>query len=87
MNYKLSRKKPDTGKWWTYGSLKNNQWGNLQASFKKSALQELIDTTEGDWINLSAFEDTGEKKEFKPVERKADTLDRDIAFEDTDIPF
>lgn len=59
MNYKLSRKNKE-GKWWSYGSVKVNQYGNQQASFKITSLEELIALSkeEGkEWVNLSMFED------------------------------
>ena len=57
MNFKLSRKNAE-GKWWTYGNLKENQWGNNQASFKVSSLKELIALAEAEskeWVNLRTF--------------------------------
>jgi hypothetical protein len=58
MDKKLSMKKAD-GKWWTYGSLKTNQWGNEQVSFKLSTLEELVAELKAqnkEWGNLSLFD-------------------------------
>ena len=65
MKYKLSRKN-ENGKWWTYGQFETNQWGNLQASFKRENLEKAIEIAKNDpkckgWINFSAFEDDGKK--------------------------
>jgi len=61
MNYNLKRKN-SAGTSWTYGSFKKNQYGNFQASFKVSALKELIELAEKEgkeWVNLSAYENKG----------------------------
>jgi hypothetical protein len=59
-NYKISRKKPD-GKWWGWGSLKRNQYGNLQVSFKNTPeFREMI-AQAGEWLNFSCF-DANESK-------------------------
>ena len=63
MDYKLSAKNKE-GKWWTYGSIKKNQWGNNQASFKVSSLEDLIAQAKAEgkeWVNLSLFENDKEK--------------------------
>lgn len=69
MNYKLSKRNPNKeNKFWTYGNFKKNKWGNYQASFKVSALQELIDQADGEWVNLSAFaeEEPAQQKQNDP---------------------
>lgn len=79
MEAKLSTKLP-TGKWWTWGSIKKNQWGNLQASFKVTPeLVALFQEKQGSWINFSVFE------EKQPDTAKADgyapqQLDDDLPF-------
>lgn len=57
MNYKLSTKV--NGKWWTFGNIKINQWGNLQASFKNTEQLKKLILEGGEWINFSLFEDNG----------------------------
>ena len=64
MDKKLSMKKTD-GKWWTYGSLKTNQWGNEQVSFKLSTLEELVAELKAqnkEWGNLSLFDNDKPKQ-------------------------
>ena len=61
MNYNLSRKNA-AGKSWCYGRITVNKWGNPQASFKVSALKDLIELAEKEgkeWVNLSLFENKG----------------------------
>jgi hypothetical protein len=65
MNYKLSTKNSE-GKWWSYGTFKANQYGKLQASFKLSALKDLVGLAESqgkEWVNLAAFEADKPKEE------------------------
>jgi hypothetical protein len=92
MNYRLSRKN-EQGKWWTYGDFKLNKYNNYSASFKVSALEELIAMAKKEgsaWVNLSAFQEE-EKQQSKPAHdykttpevSGANTVDD---FED-DIPF
>lgn len=79
MNFKLSKKRQDTGKYWTYGSFKKNQWGNYQASFKVTPeLLKLFKEHEDSYINFSAFED--EKKEESPKQPVYDDLSDDVPF-------
>jgi hypothetical protein len=57
-------------KWWSYGNLKTNQYGNLQASFKIDNLRALLETAEQqgkEWVNLSCFEVTENKKKAHSV--------------------
>lgn len=81
-NFKVSAKR--NGKWWNFGSIKKNQYGNLQLSFKNTQeLKEFVNKG-GDWLNFSLFED-------KPKEVDSDTQERlnkmrqDAA--DSEIPF
>jgi hypothetical protein len=56
MDYKLSTKNKN-GKWWTYGIIKTSPKGHNQASFKVSALKELIELAgDKEWVNLSLFD-------------------------------
>lgn len=55
MNYKVSAKR--NGKWWTFGNIKINQYGNPQLSFKNTPeLKELVNS-DAQWLNFSMFED------------------------------
>lgn len=75
MDYKLSAKR--NGKWWNYGSVKKNQYENLQASFKVTKeLLELLEEKKDGWVNFAMFEE-------KPKSQASD-LDKDLG--DT-IPF
>jgi hypothetical protein len=58
MNYKVSKKNA-SGKFWSYGNIKQNQWGNLTLGFKVTPELKAIfnDAAEGSWINFSLFED------------------------------
>lgn len=61
--YKVSAKRADTGKWWTFGNLKKNNYGNLQLSLKVSEdLKNLIrGKKDGEYVNFSLFEDDDSK--------------------------
>lgn len=52
------RAKNKLGKWWGYGRITKNQYGNLQIGMKKNAdLIALFESVpEGGWLNLSLFE-------------------------------
>jgi len=66
MNYKLSAKR--NGKWWSYGSVKKNQYDNLQASFKVTPeLLELLEEKKGSWVNFAMFEDKPKDDSDIPV--------------------
>jgi len=84
MNYKVSAKR--NGKWWTFGSIKKNQFGNLQLSFKNTPeLKEFV-ANGGEWLNLSLF-DTDEKKEIAPeAQQQLDKLKKS-ALDSEEIPF
>ena len=55
--YKVS-KKTGAGKWWSYGSIKKNQWGNYTLGMKMTPeLRQLLnETQDGQWLNFSLFE-------------------------------
>lgn len=57
--YKVSAKRTDTGKWWTFGSVKKNTYGNLTLGLKVSEdLKNLIRAKkDGEYVNFSLFED------------------------------
>ena len=82
MNYKLS-KKNKSGKWWTYGNIKKNQWGNLQASFTVQNIRELLELAESEnsqWINLSMFEEDNKQRENNNTLKQNDFVDDSIPF-------
>ena len=71
MDYKLSTKNKND-KWWTYGSIKTSPKGYNQASFKVSALQELIDLAKSqnkEWVNLSLFDNVPKPADSHTVEK------------------
>lgn len=88
MDYKLSAKNKE-GKWWGYGSFKENNYGKLQASFKVSALEELIAQAKSEgkeWVNLAAFEN--DKKPTQHYKAKQDGYQPSYAdMDDTNPPF
>lgn len=87
MNYNLSSKNAN-GKFQTYGRITKNKWDNNQASFKVSALKELIELAESknsEWVNLSLFDNIP-----KPADKH--TIDKGNGFApepnlDDEIPF
>lgn len=69
-DYKLATK--INGKWFNHGNFKKNQWGNYTVGLKVTPeLIELIESKRGGWINLSAFEDNGERKPTAHNEAKS----------------
>lgn len=74
MNFKVSKKKTD-GKWWSWGSIKENQYGNLQLSFKNTPEFKQMINESGDWLNFSLFED--KPKDLPSAES---TTDEEIPF-------
>lgn len=74
------------GKWWTFGSLKTNQYGNLQLSFKNTPELKKLILEGGEWINFSLFDDEGERKLKPETQAKLDDL-KSTAFNDEEIPF
>jgi hypothetical protein len=78
MNYKVSGKRKDTGKWWTFGNIKTNQYGNLQLSFKNTDEFKKFIEASGDWLNFSLFPDDEEKKEMQ--KSTPQTLSDEIPF-------
>lgn len=88
INKKLS-KKNNQGKWWTYGNIKVNQWGNEQASFKLDSLKELVADAEKEgkqWVNLSVFDDS-KKQEKKPSQHNIDKGNGYQKELDDNVPF
>lgn len=67
MEYKVSGKRKDTGKWWQFGSIKQGKYGP-QLSFKKTHdLMAFIEGS-GDWINFALFEKEIERQIDEPAE-------------------
>ena len=66
-NYKVSKKNA-SGKFWSYGNVKKNQWGNLTLGFKVTPELKSIflDMPDGSWVNFALFEDKP-KEESKPA--------------------
>lgn len=80
MDYKISAKRGE--KWWKFGSIKKNQWGNLQLSMKNTKeLKELVNNG-GEWLNFSLFENNGDKEPSKPSKQQAVNNE-----DDDEIPF
>lgn len=74
MNYKVCKKNAQ-GKFWGYGSIKLNKWGNPALSFKVTPeLKEIFNSTlDGQWVNFSLFED--DKKEQPQAAANVDLQD------------
>lgn len=53
------KKKNANGKFWSYGNVKRNQFGNLSLGFKVTPELKAIfnDTADGQWVNFSLFEE------------------------------
>lgn len=86
--YKVSAKRPDTGKYWTYGNLKKNQWGNWSLGMKVTPeLIKLLESKDGGYVNFSLFADD-EKREV-PTEAKEGIKKLNTpVFDDSDtVPF
>jgi len=74
--HKITAKRPDTGKYWTYGKL-NESNPEYKSSFyggmKKT--QELVDLIEsvpmGEYINFSCYPDDGEYKKKEGYENSS----------------
>ncbi len=84
----LSTKNPE-GKWWTYGRISTNQFGNEQVSFKLDNLKLLVEQAEAmnkEWVNLSIFEK--KEKQNAHYEAKANGYQpQEVNIPDDDIPF
>jgi len=61
MNYRVSAKL-QTGKWFGFGNIKENKFGNLQLSFKNTQQFKDFVNEGGEWLNFSLFADDEEKK-------------------------
>lgn len=85
MDYKLSTKNTE-GKWHTFGTFKKNQYDKLQASFKLSALEELVALAKSqgkEWVNLAAFENDKKPTAHDTAKQNAyvaDNLNDEVPF-------
>lgn len=90
MNYKVS-KKNGQGKWWSYGSIKKNQYDNLSLGFKVTPELKAIfsEAQEGGWVNFALFEDKPKESESTPASYAAASGTEFVADEldDSIIPF
>lgn len=66
-DFKVSTKRPDTNKWWTYGSIRKNKFDNYSLSFRiTDELKALIASREENgWLNFALFEDEAPKGSLK----------------------
>lgn len=71
------------GKWWTFGRIKKNQYGNYQLSFKNTDVLKKFVNEGGEWLNFSLFEprDKEEMPQQKPQSKPEKSYDSD------EIPF
>lgn len=86
--YKLSTKRPDTGKWWSYGNMKHNaEYDSWRIGMKVTPeLKELINTNDGKYINFSLFAD--EKREPSEEAKKGiQKLEKSVFDDSAEIPF
>jgi hypothetical protein len=82
--YKVSAKR-STGKWWTFGNLKKNQYGNWSIGIKVTdELKELVAANDGKYLNFSLFEE--QEKRDVPAEAKAGIAQLN-SITDDEIPF
>ena len=80
--YKVSAKRLDTGKWWTFGSLAKNKWNNWSIGMKMTPeLRALLASKQdGDWINFSLFEDESNPAQQNQAPITEPELDQNIPF-------
>lgn len=77
--YKVSAKRPDTGKFWQYGNMKTNQYGNQVIGMKVTPeLLLLLEANKGNWVNFSLFEDDGQRP--KPASQPSEVYEDTIPF-------
>lgn len=89
MDYKLSMKNAE-GKWWSYGTFKKNQYDKLQASFKLSALEELVALAKSqgkEWVNLAAFENEKKVDAHNQAKGNGYAPEQSYADMDSEVPF
>jgi hypothetical protein len=78
------KKKNASGKFWSYGNVKRNQYGNLSLGFKVTPELKAIfnDAEDGQWVNFSLFEE-----EKKPTAHDIAKQDGYAPSLDDDLPF
>lgn len=74
MQFKVSAKRADTGKFWGFGKIEKNNFGNLRLSFKKTP--EFMEFINGatEWVNFSLFEDKPKDSAPPPVNHDSEDL-------------
>ena len=85
--YKVSKKNAQ-GKWWSWGNVSKNQYGNHSLGFKVTPELKAIfnGTADGEWVNFSLFKDDGEYAEKPSNAASANNAPvEDIS--DDEIPF
>lgn len=73
MTYKLSAKRPDTGKYWTFGNLKKGDEGykaewNVGLRVTNELRSLLLSVDDGGWINFGAYPEDGERNKNEEIE-------------------
>lgn len=90
MNKKVSAKNKN-GKFWNYGFIKVNPWGNLQLSLKNTEELKKLLAEGGEWINFSLFDDerdTTTAQQPAPSQKKVTTdTQAPISHFDDELPF
>ena len=86
-SYKVSAKRT-TGKWWTFGSLKKNQFGNWSIGLRVTPeLKDLIEANDGKYINFALFEDEGKREVPQEAQTGIKQLERTVSTLNDEIPF
>lgn len=85
--YKVSAKRLDTGRWWTFGNLKKTSYGNFSIGLRVTEeLKNLIRAkNDGEYVNFSLFEDDADDK-TKHEKAKQDGYQPQPELDD-EIPF
>lgn len=82
--YKLSAKREDTGRFWSFGKMSVNQFGNWSIGIKVTPeLKALVNAKDGGYINLSVFEDERKQTHHSAAKANAyapDELDQEVPF-------
>jgi len=75
MKYNLSAKRKDTGKYWSFGNMKQGdpnykaEW-NIGIRLTPEFLSLVEDAGEGGWINLNAYPDDKEPNEVNYTKKE-----------------
>ena len=66
MNYKISAKRKDTNRWWSFGKVSEGKYGPQIGIKKTKEFMDYINSvTDGGYINFSLFEEDQKKDEPK----------------------